>query len=198
MNRIKPLAALALATVLLAACTKTSSSSTTTSTVPSATTSISASVAAVDAATYADGLCTSINDWQQSLSDGNKTFQDAIGNGTPTPQTVKDALETYLTSTVQATQTMLDQIQALGSPPGAEETTAAITTALTNVKTLFESVLSSVQSLDTTNPASMASALTDLVPQLQQGAQDVSDALSAIPDGELKTAIQSNPNCQAA
>jgi hypothetical protein len=198
MNRIRPLAALALATVLLAACTKTSSSSTTASTVPSVTTSVSASGATGDAATYADGLCTSINDWQQSLSDGNKTFQNALSTGTPTPQAVKDALETYLTSTVQDTQTMLDQIQALGPPPGAEETTAAITTALTNVKTLFESVLSSVQSLDTTNPANMASALTDLVPQLQQGAKDVSDALSAIPDGELKTAIQSNPNCQAA
>ena len=71
-------------------------------------------------------------------------------------------------------------------------------TALTNVKTLFETVLSSVESLDTTNPASMATALTDLVPQLQQGAQDVSDAIAAIPEGELKTAIQNDSNCQAA
>ena len=141
-------------------------------------------------------MCTSVSTWQQSLADGNQTFQDAISTGTPTPQAVKDSLEAYLTSVVDDTQTMLDQIEALGPPPGAEEARTAIVTALTNVKTLFEGVLSSVQSLDTTNPASMAAAMTDLVPQLQQGAQDVSDALSALPDGELKTALQSNPNCQ--
>jgi len=199
MTRIKPLAAIALATVLLAACTKTSSSSiTTASTAPSATASISSSGAAIDAATYAGSLCTSISDWQQSLADGNQTFQDAISTGTPTPQDVKDALAAYLTAAVQDTQTMLDQIQALGVPPGAEDASAAMVTALTNVKTLFETVLSSVQSLDTTNPASMATALQDLVPQLQQGAQDVSDAIAAIPEGELKTAIQNDSNCQAA
>jgi len=196
MTRSRPLAAIALATALLAACSTTSSSTTSaTSTVPSTTASVSTSVGATDATAYADGVCTSINDWQQGLADGNQTFQDAIG-GTPTPQSVKDALEAYLTAAVDDTQTMLDDIQALGPPPGAEEASAAIVTALTDVKTLFEGVLSSVQSLDTTNPASMASALTDLVPQLQQGAQDISDALSALPDGELKTALQSNPDCQ--
>lgn len=196
MTRSRPLAAIALATALLAACSTTSSSTTSaTSTVPSTTASVSTSVGATDATAYADGVCTSISDWQQSLTEGNQTFQDAIG-GTPTPQSVKDALEAYLTAAVDDTQTMLDDIQALGPPPGAEEASAAIVTALTDVKTLFEGVLSSVQSLDTTNPASMASALTDLVPQLQQGAQDISDALSALPDGELKTALQSNPDCQ--
>lgn len=195
MTRIKPLAAIALATLLLAACSTTSSSTSATSTVPGATTSVSASGAATDTTAYADSVCTSISEWQQSLTDGNQTFQDAI-TGTPTPQAVKDALEAYLTSVVDDTQAMLDQIQSLGPPPGAEETSAAIVTALTNVKSLFEGVRSSVQSLDTTNPASMAAAMTDLVPRLQQGAQDVSDALSAIPEGELKTALQSNPNCQ--
>ena len=197
MTRTKPLAAIALATVLLAACTKTSSSITTASTAPSLTASVSASVGAIDAATYAASLCTSVSDWQQSLADGNQTFQDAIST-TPTPQDVKDALAAYLTSAVQDTQTMLDQIQALDVPAGAEDASAAMMTALTNVKTLFETVLSSVASLDTTNPASMATALTDLVPQLQQGAQDVSDAIAAIPEGELKTAIQNDSNCQAA
>lgn len=196
MTRIKPLAAIALATVLLAACSSTSSSTSATSTVPSVTASVSTSVGATDATAYADEVCTSVSTWQQSLADGNQTFQDAISTGTPTPQAVKDALEAYLTSVVDDTQTMLDQIEALGPPPGAEEARAAIVTALTNVKTLFEGVRSSVQSLDTTNPAGMAAALTDLVPQLQQGAQDVSDALSALPDGELKTALQTNPNCK--
>ena len=197
MARTKTLAAIAIATLLLAACSSTSSSaSSATSTVSSASASVSSSVGAVDATSYADSVCTSISQWQSDLTDGNQAFQDAMGAGTPTPQDVKDALETYLTSAVDATQTMLDDIQALGPPPGAEDASAAIITALTNVKTLFETVLSSVQSLDTTNPASMATALTDLVPQLQQGAQDVSDALSAIPEGELKTAIQNNPKCQ--
>jgi hypothetical protein len=195
MNRTRPLAALAFAALLLAACSSSSSTSTA-STAPSTSASTSSSVAATDATAYADGVCTSISDWQQSLTDGGQQFQDAVSGGTPTPQDVKDALESYLSSAVEDTQTMIDEIEALGPPPGAEETRTAIVSALTDVQTLFEGVRSSVQSLDTTNPASMATAMTDLVPQLQQGAQDVSDSLAAIPEGELKTAIENNPSCQ--
>ena len=198
MTRRTSLAAIALATILLAACSSTSSSTPT----PAATTTTisasgSASVAGTDAAAYADGLCTSIDEWQQSLSDGNQSLQDAITAGNPTPQEVKDALEAYMTSAVQDTQSMLDDIHALGTPPGLEEATAAIETGLTNVKTLFESVRSSVQALDTTNPAKMASAIAYLVPQLQEGAQEVADAIDSVQSPELTSAIASSPACDS-
>jgi ABC-type phosphate/phosphonate transport system substrate-binding protein len=198
MTRRTSLAAIALATILLAACSSTSSS---TPSAAATTTTISASgsasVAGADAAAYADRLCTSIDQWQQSLSDGNQSLRDAITAGNPTPQDVKDALEAYMTSATQDTQAMLDDIDALSSPPGMEEATAAIETALTNAKTLLESVRSSVQSLDTTNPANMASALSDLVPQLQQGAQEVSDAINSVQSPELTSAIDSAPACDS-
>jgi hypothetical protein len=54
-----------------------------------------------------------------------------------------------------------------------------------------------VQSLDTTNPANMAAALTDLVPQLQQGAQEVSDAIDSIQSPDLASAIDSAPACDS-
>ena len=199
MIRTTSLAALACATILLAACTSTSSSSTDTAaaTVPSITASTSVSVAATDAATYADGLCTSIDQWQQSLADGNKKLQGSITAGTTTPQDAKDALEAFMTSAVQDTQTMLDQIHALGAPSGAEDATAAIETELTNVETLFQSVLSTVQGLDTTNPAAMQTAVASLAPQLQQGGQDITDAIGSIQNTELSTAIDNAPACQS-
>ncbi len=199
MIRTTSLAALACATVLLAACSSTSSSSTAvaSSITPSITASTGVSGAATDAATYADGLCTSIDQWQQSLADGNKELQSSITAGSTTPQDAKDALEAFMTSAVQDTQTMLDHIHALGAPAGAEDATAAIETALTNVQTLFQSVLSSVQSLDTTNPAAMVSAVTSLAPQLQQGGRDISDAIGSVQNAELSTAIDSAPACQS-
>ena len=197
MARRTSLAAIALATALLAACSTTSSSTTGSAPPITVSTSVSASVAGTDTATYADGLCTSIDEWQQSLADGNQTFQDAIDAENPTPQDVKDALAAYMTSAVQDTQSMLDDVHALGSPPGVEDATATLETALTNVKTLFESVLSSVQSLDTTNPANMGAALTDLVPQLQQGAQEISDAIGTVQSPDLAAAIDSAPACDA-
>ena len=190
MTRRTSLVAIALATVLLAACSTSSSTTTAVAT----STPVSSSVSA-DTAAYADGLCTSIDQWQQSLTDGSQSLQDSITAGNPTPQDVKDALEAYMTSAIDDTQTMLDDVHALGSPPGVEDATAAIETALTNVKTLFETVRSSVQSLDTTNPASMATALRDLVPQLQQGAQEVSDAIDSIQSPDLASAIDSAPAC---
>jgi Spy/CpxP family protein refolding chaperone len=196
MTRRTSLVAIALATVLLAACSTSSTTSTAATSTP-VSASVSASVSDADTAAYADGLCTSIDEWQQSLTDGSQSLQDTITAGNPTPQDVKDALEAYMTSAIDDTQTMLDDVHALGSPPGVEDATAAIETALTNVKTLFESVRSSVQSLDTTNPANMAAALTDLVPQLQQGAQEVSDAIDSIQSPDLASAIDSTPACDS-
>ena len=197
MTRRTSLVAIALATVLLAACSTSSSTTSAAATSTPVSTSVSTPVADADTAAYADGLCTSIAHWQQSLTDGSQSLQDSITAGNPTPQDVKDALEAYMTSAVRDTQAMLDDIHALGSPPGVEDATAAIETALTNVKTLFESVRSSVQSLDTTNPANMAAALTDLVPQLQQGAQGVSDAIDSIQSPDLTSAIDSAPACDS-
>jgi len=190
MTRRTPLVAIALATVLLAACSTSSSTTTAVAT----STPVSSSVSAETAA-YADGLCTSIDQWQQSLTDGSQSLQDSITAGNPTPQDVKDALGAYMTSAIGDTQTMLDDVHALGAPPGVEDATAAIETALTNVKTLFETVRSKVQSLDTSNPANMAAALTDLVPQLQQGAQEISDAIDSIQSPDLASAIDSAPAC---
>ena len=180
MTRRTSLVAIALATVLLAACSTSSSTTTAAATSAPVSSSVSAETAA-----YADGLCTSIDQWQQSLTDGSQSLQDTITAGNPTPQDVKDALEAYMTSAIEDTQTMLDDVHALGTPPGVEDATAAIETALTNVKTLFETVRSKVQSLDTSNPASMAAALTGLVPQLQQGAQEISDAIDSIQSPDL-------------
>ncbi len=192
MTRRTSLVAIALATVLLAACSTSSS----TTTAAATSTPVSSSVSAETAA-YADGLCTSIDQWQQSLTDGSQSLQDTITAGNPTPQDVKDALEAYMTSAIEDTQTMLDDVHALGTPPGVEDATAAIETALTNVKTLFETVRSKVQSLDTSNPANMAAALTGLVPQLQQGAQEISDAIDSIQSPDLAAAIDSAPACDA-
>jgi Spy/CpxP family protein refolding chaperone len=197
MTRRTSLVAIALATVLLAACSTSSSTTSAAATTTPASASVSASVAGADSAAYADGLCTSIDQWQQSLTDGSQSLQDSITAGNPTPQDVKDALEAYMTSAIEDTQTMLDDVHALGTPPGVEDATAAIETALTNVKTLFETVRSKVQSLDTTNPASMAAALTGLVPQLQQGAQEISDAIDSIQSPDLASAIDSAPACDA-
>ena len=193
MTRRTSLVAIALATVLLAACSTSSSSTSVAATSSSA--SVSASVVGADTTAYADGLCTSIDQWQQSLTDGSQSLQDSITAGNATPQGVKDELEAYMTSAVEDTQAMLDDIHALGTPPGVEDATAALETALTNVKTLFESVRSSVQSLDTSNPAKMAAALTGLVPKLQQGAQEVSDAIDSIQSPDLASAIDSAPAC---
>jgi Spy/CpxP family protein refolding chaperone len=192
MTRRTPLVAIALATVLLAACSTSSSTTTAVAT----STPVSSSVSAETAA-YADGLCTSIDQWQQSLTDGSQSLQDSITAGNPTPQDVKDALEAYMTSAIEDTQSMLDDVHALGTPPGVEDATAAIETALTNVKTLFETVRSKVQSLDTSNPGNMAAALTGLVPQLQQGAQEISDAIDSIQSPDLASAIDSAPACDS-
>ena len=200
MTRTKPLAALALATILLAACSKTSSSTsaaTSAATLPSVSASVS--MAATDATTYMTGLCTSVSDWQQSIQDGDQAFQDSIAGGTPTPESVQVALSTYLTSAVEDTQNLVTQIEALGAPDvaGGADAQATIVGALNDVATLFQSALDSVQGLDTTNPAQMATALQDLATTLQEGGQGIADALGAVDSGDFASAAQDIPACRS-
>ena len=195
----KPFTAIALATVLLAACSKSSTSATPAASTVSISESASASIAATDVTTYMTGLCTSVGDWKTSIQAGNKTFQDTLSSGTPTPEDVKSALSAYLTAAVQDTQTLVTQIQAMGPPDvdGGSDVHAQVVAALNSVSTLFQNALTSVQGLDTTNPAQMATALQGLATTLQQGSKDISDAFGSIQTGEFATAAQNIPACQS-
>jgi len=197
-STVRSLAIACTTAALLAACSSSSSSSTAASgTTPASTTSSPSSVAATDAATYMEALCTDISTWQTSLTEGNQTFQDAVSTGQPTPEDVKTALETYLSTAVEDTQTLASDIEALGAPDveGGGDVSTTIVTALNGVATLFQSILDQVQGVDSANPAAMAAALQDLVPQLQQGAQDVADAFGGIDSSELTTAANDIPAC---
>jgi hypothetical protein len=196
MSTVRSLVIAGTAAALLAACSSTSS----TSVAPasgSTSTSTPSSAAGTDAATYMEALCTDISTWQTSLTAGNQTFQDAVSTGNPTPEDVKAALETYLTTAVEDTQTLASEIEALGVPgvEGGEDVSTTVVTALNNVATLFQTILDQVQQVDTTNPAAMATALQDLVPQLQQGAQDVAGAFGSIDNSELTAAANDIPAC---
>ena len=198
MRSIRALVAIGMATAVLTACSSSSSSSSSTAAGASTSSTPSSTAAAADAATYMNSLCTTVSTWQQAIKDENTSLQSAVQSAA-SPQDAKDALETFLTAVVGDTQTMVDEVQALGAPAvdGGDTASAAVVTALTNIQTLFQDALDQVKSLDTSNPAAMAGALTSLATDLQQGGQDAAAALSNIDSQSLKDAAATAPACQS-
>jgi hypothetical protein len=151
-----------------------------------------------DAATYIDGVCTSLSDWKTGLDDDNLALQTAL-DGTPTPEESKTALVDFLTTTVDGTKAMVSDIEALGVPDvdGGDEIASTLSTELGKVTTLFEGVLDDVENLSTDDPQAMVTALGELGTTISDGSAGIGTALGDLDAPELEEAAQDSEACQA-
>ena len=197
---LRSLAVTTVAAAVLAACSSSSSSSAPTSgaTIPPASATTSGTAGTTDAEAYLDGLCTSINTWQDDIQQGNQNFQSQVGSAS-SPQDVKDALSAFLDQVATDTDTMVSDIESLGAPDVADGDTTASTilSALKSVQSAFQATAASVDGLDVTNPQAMADALQQLTSDLQSGNQDIGTAFGSLENSELAAAAQNVPSCQS-
>jgi hypothetical protein len=146
-----------------------------------------------------DSLCTSIGEWQQGIEQGNQEFQQSITSGQPSPESIKEGLQTYLQSAVDSTEALVADIEALGAPDidGGEQIATAMSDAMNQVATIFQTLLDGVSGLDTSDPGSMAQAMQDLGPDLQQAVSEIQTAFEGIQGPDLDQIVADTPSCAA-
>jgi predicted small secreted protein len=200
MMKLRTVIAIAATAIVLAACSSNASSSSSASS-PAASGSMATSASAaggMSAASYADAVCSDVTTWQKAIKSESTSFQADVSNAT-SPDAVKTALEGFLTSVVDDTQTMVNDIKALGAPAvdGGEEAHTALVNGLTSIQTVFQTALDNVKSTSSSDPQALAKALQGIGTDIQNGTQDMQNALSGLSNPGLDTAFNDTPSCQA-
>jgi hypothetical protein len=159
----------------------------------------SAAVAQTDAATYVDGVCTALTGWQSRLDADNQHLQDLLSGTDPSPEKTKIALVTFLTATVEGTETMVSDIESLGVPDveGGAAIASALSSAFDDVVTQFKGALNDVEALSTDDAQAMTKALTQVGNDISEGSSGIGEALGGLDTSQLNEAAKDSQACGA-
>jgi hypothetical protein len=155
--------------------------------------------AKTDAATYVDGVCTALNDWQGRLDADNQHLQDLLDGTDPSPDETKTALLTFLTATVEGTKTMVSDIESLGVPDveGGAGIASTLSSAFDEVVTQFQGALDDVEALSTDDPKAMTKALAQVGSDISEGSSGIGEALGDLDTSQLNEAAKDSQACGA-
>lgn len=149
----------------------------------------------VSSASFVDGLCTAMGDWIAVLQGGNADLQQSLTGASP--EEVLEVLGGYLDSTVAATDELIADVEALGSPDvdGGEEARDAIIEAFQGVRTALADAADEVAGLDAADPQALAEALTQVSSDLTSATGDLVGPLARTPIPELEQAYADSEAC---
>ena len=164
---------------------------------PSPTTSASATGnEAVPSGTFVDGMCTAMGTWIDVLQGGNDELQQDLAGITSAEQAI-ELLVGYLDRTVEATDELIADVEALGPPDvdGGEDAQASILETFEGVRTALADAADEVRGLDTSDPQALADALTTLSSDLTDATGELVGPLARTTIPELEQAYADSQAC---
>jgi len=159
----------------------------------STTTSAGASSKTTSPTVWANGVCSSVQTWLDSV---NSTVKGLKGAGS------LDAATTQaMTGVKSATDTLTSSVDALGTPSTGDGAKAK--TAVNNLTKQLQSLSSSIQQTlasPGSTPVEVAGSLAQVGSDLGKAANEVKSTGTTLkglkPNGQLKKAFQSSTSCQ--
>ena len=148
-------------------------------------------------AAYVSGVCGAVSDWENAVQSLATGFPAQI-QGASSLDAAKQLFVQYVDENVTATDTMIAKIQALGTPSVANgaEIQSKVVGALQQVDASFAEAKSKAEQLDTTNPTTFSSGVTDISNTLDSELSGLGDPLAGVSSSELETAASADPACQ--
>lgn len=145
-----------------------------------------------DAVTWINGVCGSLLGFVRTVS-----APPAVDSSTP--QKAVKGLSTYLGGAVTALDKATAGIKATGPSPveGGDKAVTAITDALGQFRTSFQSAKSKIDAVDPSDLQQVATALPEALAPLQDLSKISSTTSDLQSTPELDRAAQQAPNCQA-
>jgi hypothetical protein len=149
----------------------------------------------VSAADYAKGLCAALTSWAQDVQTSGTNFDPS---GTDL-ETIKQQWLDFLDGVIATTDSMLTEIQNLGTPdvPGAEDAINQLTTAFQGMRDSFHSLRDQSADLPTSNRSEFTTRFQTLVSDFQTNISNLGQAFSNISNDELDKAFQDEPACSS-
>jgi hypothetical protein len=141
---------------------------------------------------WAEGFCTAITTWTDSLRSTTEQFSNASSLSS-------EALTDAGNDVKSSTETLVDDLRALGPPE--TESGEEVQTSIDELSTTLESEVAKIETAveDASGLAELPSAISAITTSLSAMATAFSTTLqtieSADAQGELKTALEDSPTC---
>lgn len=152
----------------------------------------SSTTEATPASDWADGFCTAVTTWKDSVKGVTDQFTDLSSFS-------KDGLQSAVDDVQAATDTFVGDLKVLGTPD--TQSGEDVKSSVDELATTLEDELASIQTTvdDTSGITAIPGAVTDISASLSAMSTQFSSTLTTIEDadaqGELKAAIQDSPVC---
>ena len=149
------------------------------------------------ATTWADSVCTSFTTWRTSMT----AISDVSGDTLTT-----ESLQQSLVDAATATETLVDDLQALGPPDldSGDDLKQQLDSAASEIESSFDTLRQGAEAAtEADSPADFLQALAALAPQFQALLDTISttvdDLQANVGEGakaELQQALESSSSCQ--
>ena len=146
--------------------------------------------------TYVSGLCTSMGTYIADVQTITTDFSASLDPSAAVADQ-KAAVLTYLDDVITATQSMIAEVNAIGTPEvdNGAEVVAAVNNSFLQAQAVLEDASSQVQALSADDPVAFGTALIDLGTSLESSMAGVGDSLGALDSQELSEAAAAAPAC---
>lgn len=149
----------------------------------------------VEAAAFAEGLCTTVTDFQNDLEAESTAFQQALSAASP--EDVLDGVAGFLGTASDRSQQAADEIAALGVPDvsNGEEVVSTFVDSLEQLADLFAATKAEVEGLSSADPEALAAGLTQVGEDLTEAGTAIGSAFADLESPDLDSAAADVPAC---
>jgi hypothetical protein len=146
---------------------------------------------------YASDICTAFTDWTQAIQDRQTELQEGLQPGA-SPQEGKDALGGFLDDAVAASDQLVEDVDAAGTPDteNGEEAANALQEAAEGARDQLAEAQENVADLPTDSPQEFGEAADQFGNDVRSALEGVGDGLQDIDTPELDEAIDQEEACQ--
>jgi hypothetical protein len=150
----------------------------------------------VSATEYATGVCGAIAGWVDDIQGLNQDLQTNLDPSSI--EALKDAMVGFLEDVTTATDSVIDEVEAVGIPDveDGEAAADAVLSALRDSLAVFEDARDRVQGLSTDDPAAFAEELQTLGTDIGTSMSGIGGELDQFASPELDEVAKDIPECQ--
>lgn len=147
---------------------------------------------------YANDLCTALTQWTDTLRDRQAELQEEAGSGAA-PQDSREALQRFVDGAVDASEQLVDDVDAAGVPDidDGEEVADAFREAVEETLSQIEEAQAGVGDIPTDTPSAYRTAVDEFLTELQSTLEGIDEHVQDIDAPELDMALDEASACQA-
>ena len=146
---------------------------------------------------YASDICTAFFGWRDAIQDGQTDLASTLGPDAE-PQEGKDALQGFLDNAVEASDQLIEDVEAAGTPDteNGEEAADVLQTAAERARDRLVDAQAAVGDLPTESPEAFSEAADEFGNDVREALGGAGEGLEDVDSPELDEAFDEEEACQ--